>query len=119
MGADRSTLEKPVPGPVMLPIWQAPHLVQCLRVEHPADRLREDSARVRHQFLKFSAATAIQAWQAKPAVSSDAHETTSAFLQAGHTALHNSFTSDHYSMRCSHTSPGTIDQYHDSAMICF
>src|SRR6266436_1317307 len=116
MGADRSTLGKPVLDPVLLPIWQAPHLVQFLRGEHPAGKLREDCARVRHQFLKFSAAAAIQAGQAKRAVSSGVHENTSALLPAGDTARHNSFPSDQYSMRCPNTSLGTIDQDHDSAM---
>src|SRR5512133_3926383 len=98
MGADRSTLEKPVPDPVLLPIWRAPHLVQCLRGEHPAGKLREDCARVRRQFLKFSAAAAIQAGQAKPAVSPGAPETTNALLQAVHSAGRNSFPSNRYPM---------------------
>lgn len=114
MGVDRSTLVKPV----SLPTSQALHLVQCLQGEHPAGTLREDCARVRHQFPKFLVATAIQAGQAEPAVLSGVHETTSALLQGGHIARHNSFPSDHHSMRCRNRSLGTIDPDHESAMIC-
>ena len=76
-----------------------PRGVRCPQGEHLMGKFREDCGRGRHRFPKFLAAVATQDGQANLAVSSGVPETTSALLQAGHSARHNSFPSDHYSMR--------------------